>query len=214
MICVKVTDKAQCAGCCACGDICPASAISFSCDKGGFLYPKVDEGKCVNCGKCDAVCPMLHIEEIRKKADERKPDVFALIANDLALRFDSTSGGAFSIFAEYIFRKGGFVGGAIWGDGWNVLHVLTDDKQVLPKLRSSKYAQSDARGFYGKVKTALETGRPVMVVGLPCQMSAMRTFLGRSYDNLYVFNLICRSVDLLFISSSMLKCMRLSEALV
>ena len=66
---IRITKNEDCCGCNACGDVCPSSAISFTANKGGFLYPQVDGAKCVNCGLCDKVCPMLHIKELKLKPD-------------------------------------------------------------------------------------------------------------------------------------------------
>lgn len=192
---INIIDREQCCGCNACGDACSTGAIRFERDKGGFLYPKVDQNKCNGCGACDAACPMERVDAMRKEARQQKPLNFAAIANDLHVRFDSTSGGLFSVLAEDVFKQGGYVGGAVWGEEFFIHQILTDNGEDLPRLRSSKYAQSDARGFYRGIKAALQTGKPVLVCGLPCQMVAVRTFLKKDYENLLVVDLICRTTS-------------------
>ncbi len=188
---IEIKDKKDCCGCNACGDICPKTAICFEKDSEGFLYPVVDRSKCVECGLCEKTCPQLHHATLRQN-EFAEPKCFAVAHKNLATLFDSTSGGAFSALANVIYRRGGFVGGAIWNDDFSIRQYVSDDKDDLPKLRSSKYAQSDARGFYAAVKAAVETGRPVLVCGCPCQMFALRAYLGRTYDNLYIIDFICR----------------------
>lgn len=192
---INVLNREDCCGCNACGDACLANAIGFERDMGGFLYPTVDRNKCDGCGACDAVCPMGQIEVLRKSAPQRPPANYAAIANNLYVRFDSTSGGLFSVLAEDVFKQGGYVGGAVWDEEFFIHQVLTDNIEDLPRLRSSKYAQSDARGFYRGIKAALQTGKPVLVCGLPCQMVAVRTFLKKDYENLLVVDLICRTTS-------------------
>ena len=192
---IEINDKKDCCGCNACGDVCPVRAITFVRDAGGFLYPNVDTSRCTQCGACKRACPMLRVSEMRKAAPQNDPINYAAVAKNLQIRFDSTSGGLFSVFAEHILRQGGFVGGAVWDEEFFIHQILTDDVSRLPQLRSSKYAQSDARGFFSDVKRAVLTGRPVLVCGLPCQMTAVRTFLGRDYDNLFVLDLICRTTS-------------------
>lgn len=184
--------REDCCGCNACADACPHSAISFVSDAEGFLYPKIDGAKCIGCGLCDKVCPMLCVEEMRNAADARKPEFCAAINRNREVRFDSTSGGVFSALAARTFEAGGFVGGAVWGEGFAIEQIVTDDAADLPRLRSSKYAQSDARGFYKAVKSAVDTGRPVLVCGTPCQMVAVRAYLGSAKDNLTVVDFVCR----------------------
>lgn len=188
---IEIKDKQTCCGCNACGDVCPKGAISFQTDEEGFLYPKVDLAKCVDCGLCEKVCPQLHAEAL-KHNEWAEPKSLAAVHKNLVIRFDSTSGGAFSALANVIYRKGGFVGGAVWGEDFSIHQVISDKKVDLPRLRSSKYAQSDAQGFYRAVKEAVDTGRPVLVCGTPCQMAALRAFLGKDYDNLWIMDFICR----------------------
>ena len=188
---INIKDKKDCCGCNACGDICPAGAVQFEKDEEGFLYPVVDARKCTNCGLCDKTCPQLHHKEL-KVNEFAEPKCYAATHKNFATLFDSTSGGAFSAMANVVYRKGGFVGGAIWNDDFTIRQYISADKNDLPKLRSSKYAQSDARGFYNAVKVALKTGKPVLVCGCPCQIFALKGFLGKCYDNLYLMDFICR----------------------
>lgn len=188
---IRIADKKSCCGCNACGDVCPTQAIVFAEDGEGFLYPKVDAAKCVGCGLCEKVCPQLHIEAL-KRNEWAAPKAFAAVHNNLTVRFDSTSGGAFSALAAVVYRQGGTVGGAVWTEDFHIRQVVSDKKADLPKLRSSKYAQSDARGFYAAMKAAVLTGKPVLACGTPCQMAALRAFLGKPYDNLWVVDFICR----------------------
>lgn len=194
---IDIKRREDCCGCNACGDVCPRSAIRFSSDDEGFLNPSVDKALCVNCGLCDKVCPMQHIDVLRQAAGNKKPEMCAAINCNLETRFDSTSGGIFSALAEHIFAQGGFVGGAVWDGSFNIHQIITDQLDDLPKLRSSKYAQSDAQGFYKAVKDAVETGKEVLVCGTPCQMVALRTFLDtkKTYPNLTIVDFICRGIN-------------------
>ena len=47
---ITISEKKNCVGCNACGDICYSDAISFEVDNEGFWYPRVNKEKCVNCG--------------------------------------------------------------------------------------------------------------------------------------------------------------------
>lgn len=189
---IEITDKARCCGCNACGDACPVGAISFKADQEGFLYPVVDKSGCIGCGLCEKICPVINSGKI--KSSEGYPKCYAANHKNLEIRFDSTSGGVFSALAEEVYRNKGFVGGAVYNDDFSARHFISDDKADLKRIRSSKYLQSDARGFYKQVKECCETGRTVLVCGTPCQISALKLFLRKDYDNLVMVDFICHSV--------------------
>lgn len=188
-----ITNKENCCGCNACGDICAHKAITFKTDNEGFWYPEVDKEKCVDCGLCEKVCPIVNKDELGKEGDIR-PKCYAAINKNIEVRFDSTSGGTFSAFADEIYRKGGYVGGAVLNEDWSVSQFLSSDKKDLERLRSSKYLQSHCDGFYIAVRDALKTGKPVLVCGGPCQMAALRRFLHKPYENLIIVDYICRGI--------------------
>lgn len=191
---IKITDKTKCCGCNACCDICGKNAITFKTDKEGFWYPEVDMEKCVDCGLCEKVCPLLHKDEYKSKGGYDKPKTYALVHKNIEVRFDSTSGGAFTAMAEEVYKQGGYVGGAVYNDDWSVSQILSSTKTDLPKLRSSKYLQSHLDGFYKAVKEALKTEKLVLVCGSPCQMAAMYRYLQKPYDNLIIVDYICRGI--------------------
>ena len=180
---VEIKDKIQCCGCNACGDICPKGAISFPVDNEGIWYPRIDKDLCVDCGLCNKTCPIENISAL-KKNDLQQAVCYAAEHKNLEVVFDSTSGGLFSALADIMYAKGGYVGGAVFNDDLSVSQFISNDKHDLPRLRSSKYLQSNAEGFYKKVKALLVKGEQVLVCGTPCQMAAMRAYLGRDYPNL------------------------------
>lgn len=187
--------KQDCCGCNACGDICPTKAITFEDDIEGFWYPKVDPGKCINCELCTKICPNINISTL-KKNDFPKPDkAIAAINRNMVERWNSTSGGAFSAFADYIYEQGGYVGGAVYTEDFHVVNFISDNKDDLERLRSSKYLESYAEGLYAKVKELLKTGKLTLVCGTPCQMAGLRSFLRKDYDNLIIVDFICRGVN-------------------
>lgn len=184
----------ECCGCNVCEDACPKKAISFVKDGEGFLNPVIDHELCIDCGICDKVCPVINIDEL-KKNDFEKPQCFAAVHKNLEVRFDSTSGGAFSALAKKAYLQKYYVGGAIWNEDWSVSHFISNNKKDLERLRSSKYIQSDARGFYKKVKDLLISGEKVLVCGTPCQIAALRSYLKIGYENLVTVDFICNYVN-------------------
>lgn len=190
---IQILNKVDCCGCNACGDICAQKAITFKTDNEGFWYPEVDKDKCTDCHLCERVCPIINVQEL-KKNDFIEPKCFAANHKNLEIRFDSTSGGAFSAMAEEVYKKKGFVGGAVYNEDFSASHFISDRKEDLKRIRSSKYLQSDAQGFYKRVKDCCDTGKPVLVCGTPCQMAALRRYLRKDYENLIIVDFICHSI--------------------
>ncbi len=191
---IKIESKGACCGCNACGDICAHNAITFKRDNEGFLYPQVDEKLCTNCGLCEQICPEMHIEDLKYHNASYSPTCYAVNNKNIETRFDSTSGGVFSALADEMYRRGGYVGGAIYGENWEIKHFISNNPEDLQHIRQSKYSQSDATGFYKEVRDLLKKGEKVLVCGTPCQMVALRRFIGKDYDNLIIVDFICKYV--------------------
>ena len=103
---IKITNKEDCCGCSACISACPKKCISFSQDKEGFQYPYVNVGDCIDCHLCERVCPVIN-NEVKSVL----PIVYGCIGDD-PIRMRSSSGGYFTLLAEFVIKKGGVVFGA------------------------------------------------------------------------------------------------------
>lgn len=191
---IQITDKSQCCGCNACGDVCPKGSITFKIDIEGFWYPEVNIDTCIDCHLCEKVCPIININDL-KHNDFEKPECYAMQTKNLESLFNSTSGSAFATLAERMYKEGGYVGGAIYDEQYNVKQFISSDKADLDQLRNSKLVQSDAQGWYKTVREIVKAGNKCLVCGLPCQTAALRAFLGKDYENLIIVDLICRGIN-------------------
>lgn len=191
---IQIIDKSKCCGCNACGDICPKDAITFKTDVEGFWYPVVNMESCIDCGLCEKACPELHIVDL-KKNDYEKPVTIAAVNKNMRVRWDSTSGGAFSALADVMYEQGGYVSGAVYNEDFSVSNFISNNLDDLGRLRSSKYLQSNAVGLYKSIRDLLLRGEKVLACGTPCQMAALRSFLRKDYDNLIIVDFICRGVN-------------------
>ena len=186
---IKIVNKKNCCGCQACYNICPKNAIEMVEDKKGFKYPKVDTEKCINCGLCESICPIINNKQI-----ENSPKAYACINKDEEVRMQSTSGGIFTLLATAIINKGGVVFGACFDEKFGVHHTYCENIEELKKYRSSKYLQSDIGLSYQKVKELLDNDRYVLFTGTPCQIEALKLFLRKDYEKLYLQDIICHGV--------------------
>lgn len=191
---IQITDKTKCCGCNVCGDVCPKNSIVFKTDIEGFWYPEINMDTCIDCHLCEKVCPVININDLKKNEFEQS-ECHAAIHKNIEIRFDSTSGGIFSALAEKTYKVGGYVGGAVFTEKWGVRQFISSEKKDLAALRSSKYLQSNANGFYKIVKELVINGEQVLVCGTPCQMAALRSYLKKDYDNIIIIDFVCRGIN-------------------
>ena len=123
------------------------------------------------------------------------PDTYAVWSKNSDIRYNSTSGGAFSEFAKEVITKGGLVVGAKYNEKNLVEHALVDSFSGIEELRQSKYLSSSVGDVYKKVKEELLKGRLVAFCGSPCQIEGLYSFLGKEYDNLFTMDFICRGMN-------------------
>ncbi|MBR2971361.1 MAG: Coenzyme F420 hydrogenase/dehydrogenase, beta subunit C-terminal domain [Clostridia bacterium] len=186
---IQIHNKKDCSGCSACANICPKNCIKMERDEMGFVYPKVDADVCINCGRCETVCPIL------SPAKENSPlAVIGAKNRDESVRSTSSSGGTFFELAKEIISRGGIVYGCALDSELVARHIGVETAEDLSNLKGSKYVQSDVGTTYREVKKYLMDGREVLYSGTPCQIAGLKNYLGKSYDNLLLVDVLCHGV--------------------
>ena len=186
---IQIKDKHKCCGCEACIQVCTKNCISLVQDSEGFLYPNVNYSTCINCGICEKVCPIMNPRE-----QTRPLEVWAAQNTDEEIRKQSSSGGIATKMAEKIIEEGGVVFGVIMNDKYEAVHTFADTKQQLTALMGSKYVQSRIGNSFKYVMNFLKSGKKVLFIGTPCQVSGLKQFLRKDYENLYTVDFICHGV--------------------
>lgn len=188
---MEICDYTRCTGCGMCTNICMNNAIKMVEGVHGFIFPEINSEKCVNCGLCTTRCPANN----HNNADGNTMNkIYAAWSRKKCIREQSSSGGIFSLLAEAIITEGGLVAGVQWNSNFCPEHRLTDTSEVLVKFRGSKYVQSNTGTVYFDVKEALNMGRQVLFSGTPCQIAALKSYLGKEYSNLFTIDLVCHGV--------------------
>lgn len=179
----------KCSGCMICRSICPKHCISCQEEKDGFMYPIIQEDVCIKCGMCLKKCPIATCEGVLNPYIDSYS--FYSYNNEIAMR--SSTSGVFYEIASSIIDCGGVVCGAAFADDWEVEHILVFTKEELQKLTSSKYVQSSISvNVVSEIKRLL-LNTTVLFVGTPCQVAAIKSFVGKS-DNLFTVDFICHGV--------------------
>jgi coenzyme F420-reducing hydrogenase beta subunit len=174
----------QCAGCMACLDICPVSAIKIV-DSLDAYNAVIDNNLCINCGACHRVCQSNNSSQLNSQIFWKQG-----WANK-EIRDGSSSGGfATALMLSFIGEKR-YVAACLFKNG-EFLFDITNDRNKIKCFSGSKYVKSNPTGIYKKVKEKISAGNEVLFIGLPCQVSSMINYVGEKYSsNLYTIDLIC-----------------------
>jgi coenzyme F420-reducing hydrogenase beta subunit len=181
--------KEECCGCTACMSICPKQAITIISDEEGFLYPSINQELCIECDLCKKVCPFS--DNYRTSGNYAQPLVYAAKHKDDNVRMNSSSGGMFTAISDYILDIDGVIYGAAFDENFVVRHQRAKTPEERNKFRGSKYIQSNLIGVFEDIKNEVKKGRTVLFTGTPCQNAGLRAFLNKSYDNLYLCDIVC-----------------------
>jgi coenzyme F420-reducing hydrogenase beta subunit len=160
-------------------------------DGEGFYYPVVDSEKCINCNSCVKACPYREPKVNRSES----MDVYGCQHQSENVRMNSTSGGMFTVLAQYVLDKNGVVFGAGFDSNMHLIHKAVTDSKDLEELRKSKYTQSQLGDSFALAKSYLKDDRYVLFVGLPCQIEGLVSFLkGQDTAKLVTVDLKCYGV--------------------
>lgn len=187
---MQVENKNNCTGCGACCNICAIGAITMQGDRYGFYKPVIDKDKCINCGLCEKVCPLGKY----KSNNYKEPKAYAFMNSD-EIRAKSSSGGAFSAFADYILKHNGVIYGVVWDDDIKAVHYRATVIEEIDKMHGSKYVLSDTNNSFKHTKNDLDNRKLVLFTGTPCQIAGLKSYLQKEYDNLLTIDLICHGAQ-------------------
>lgn len=150
-------EKEVCVGCGACELICPHKCITMEYDHEGFLYPILRNESCTQCGLCRIHCPI-----VKETRNASVITTYGLIHKNKKVTDDSSSGGAFTAIAEYVFSRSGVVFGCAYNENIEPVTIAIDKYEDLPKIRGSKYVQCNTNKQYRYIKETLECDKYVL----------------------------------------------------
>lgn len=180
-----VCELNQCAGCMACEDICPKGAITIE-DNLVAYNAVINENKCIDCDACHKVCQSNH--PVKRISPIKWYQGWAEVSD---VRKYSSSGGIATAVSQAFIETGGIVCSCTFHGGAFIFE-FAEKIDDLKKFTGSKYVKSNPKGIYKSVKEYLKSGREVLFIGLPCQVSALKNFVGTQYESgLFTVDLIC-----------------------
>lgn len=189
---IRTDNKALCSGCGTCSLVCPKDCIFFEKDVLGSFYAKVNTKTCIDCGACQNVCP------IQQVFDEHYIglNAYATYAQEPNIRFRGSSGGVFETISSWILKQNGTVFASGFDENLKLRMFEATTIDDVRKLTKSKYLQSDSAYIFETIKERIKQGRTVLVSSTPCQISALKKYLGRlsNSENLYLMDFFCHGV--------------------
>ncbi len=190
--CPTQIKKHECYGCYACKEICPTNAIVMEEDSEGFRYPVVDEEKCIDCGACSKACIRKSSHKI--EYTEQYPKVYSVMNKQEEVRMKSSSGAIFPELARYVIEeKKGYVVGVKYDKDMKVVSSIADNMEDVKAFYGSKYVKSDFDGIFPQIREFLKDNKTVLYSGLPCECAALRSYLKKDYENLYISEILCHA---------------------
>ncbi len=189
---LNIEDK--CTGCGACVNICPRKCLKLKADKEGFYYPEYDESQCINCGLCEKTCK--EVTPIAGLPTNREY-IYVYHVRDEVVREKSTSGGAFTSFANMVLKNGGVVYATRYNAENRRVEVSSTDVNTLGSFRKSKYVESYVGDALSGIRDNLRKGRQVLFCGTPCQVAGLKAYLKTANvdtEKLITLDFVCHGV--------------------
>lgn len=188
-----ITPPPNCTGCGLCANVCSKNAIRMVWSEDGFLVPQVDVSSCVNCGLCAQLCIA---KEVHPPYSD---DIESVVAyggwhRDEDIHLQSSSGGIFSALAMHVIQQGGVVFGVVWKDKITAVFDKAETPEELTRMRGSKYTPAIPGSVYRDCRSVLKKGRQVLFCGTPCQIHALKKYLGKEYSNLLTIDIVCHGM--------------------
>lgn len=182
---IQLADKVHCTACGACAFVCPKHCISMEENQLGVVYPVVNEKDCISCKGCQNVCPIIAPVDFRTPSN-----AYAAWSSNDEERRTSASGGIAAEIYKSALKSGYYITGAIQNKDFSVSLEMSDSIQSIAKFKNSKYVFSSAYSLFPKIREALKEKRNVLVIGLPCQIAAIRKIFHNN-ENLFLVDVVC-----------------------
>lgn len=125
------------------------------------------------------------------KAGKEKPERMLASAKEKHKYKEDTLADLLSVFAEPILQKGGKLAFPVCAAGGHAEYRLTEDIAELDRAFLPEPYAADGSALSAEVKETLDSGKAVLYAGNACRIAALKEYLKKDYDHLYLFETVC-----------------------
>jgi len=193
-----------CVGCGICLGLCPTNAVSLKTNS--IFTVNFNHVRCIKCNLCVKSCPALSnfYREKPKIIDAlgKIQKVFFGYSKDYSIRYSGASGGvATSLLLFMIKHK--FIDRAMITKTARLTPTpfLTNNEREILSAQGSIYFKTFSLRITKKILYFLEKGEKIGIIGLPCQISALKKKFTKYRNQLFFIGLICSHVNELWYMS-------------
>lgn len=134
-------------------------------------------------------------------------NIYAALNKDTKTRMASSSGGIFSLLAEYTISLNGVVYGVEYKQS-NVEYIRVEKLEDIQRIRGSKYVKTTN---FSKILNSIEEDiinkQFFLFVGTPCLVCVVRNLINKyEYTNCLLVDLICHGVMMPHVHQKIIDC--------
>jgi len=188
-----------CVGCGICLGLCPSNAINLKVTR-SVLTVNFDYSRCIKCNLCVKACPALSNfyrknPTIADALGKIEKVFFGYSTND-NIRYHAASGGVITSLVLYMLTQK-IVDKVLVTkmEGFTATPILTDNENDVISAQGSIYFKTFSLRILKKLLYNLKKGKRICIVGLPCQISALKKVLESFENKLYFIGLTCSHVN-------------------
>lgn len=184
----KVAESKVCSGCMACKIVCPVRCIHIRENRTRGYIREVDISKCVSCGKCEKICPM-------NQSIYHKPQkAYVAWSKKRDIQRKSASGGIAGSIYDYCIDNNIACVGVRYNEKLQAQYSFVENKTDIKMVCGSKYVYSHMSNMYQKIHEKLKNEEKIVFIGLPCQVAALKNYLGPDNENILYIDIVCHGV--------------------
>ena len=186
---IEFENPFKCYGCSACEHVCNTSAIKMDKNEKGFSYPVRDLQLCDDCGECISVCPKLNPGTADTSLEQKVYAAYTKNKDDYSI---GTMGSVTLPIMREMIKRNAVIVSPMIDDDFNVVYAAAETEDEIKDMINPSFVMPDNKDILKRTKETLDAGRKLLFMGISCQISGLKNYLGKDYENLITVDMMCR----------------------